>query len=122
MQRTQFTCDVCGVEKKESNHWWKMVEYLTGHQAGHLALYRWGNETITIDPVIHICGQDCATRKLSEFMAASTNEPAHSQRHQPVDQEPETGSQSQASQPQWSENGPIAETGKELNDSLLYNV
>ncbi len=103
-ERVQYTCDVCGAEKREANHWWLCVVNEDGFQ-----LAPWGStwydskQRPKVTPQ-HICGQDCATRKLSEFMSPPPP---------PNRQEPSTEARIQQqenpepAQPQWTEDGPI---------------
>ena len=65
-----FECDVCAVPKRDTNHWWK--GYLvkrdgTDHPAG-LLLVAW-DVVVDSDEPMHLCGEACATKKLSEVMA-----------------------------------------------------
>lgn len=74
MERTTFFCDVCGVEKKESNHWWRILLFKNNPKAP-LQLYPWdGNR---IEPAehltqLHLCGHGCVMQKVSEFMTGAT--------------------------------------------------
>lgn len=86
-----FQCDVCGswlavalreTPKPDTNHWWK--GYLvkrdgTDHPAG-LLLVAW-DVVVESDEAMHLCGEACATKKLSEVMAKplveGPDEPGH---------------------------------------------
>ncbi len=62
MKQESFTCDVCGAVKGRTNHWWKMDDdYPT------LQIVPWNIEPEG-ERFLHICGEACATKKLSEFM------------------------------------------------------
>lgn len=64
-EKTTYSCDVCGIEKKDSNHWWKAIEC-----DGGLKFFRWNYKISDATPVIHLCGPGCASVKLSKFMGA----------------------------------------------------
>lgn len=57
-----FTCDECGITKKESNHWWLMR--FSGHSVN---IVPWGNDNDLRDAII-VCGQECMMKKLSYWM------------------------------------------------------
>ena len=62
-----FTCDVCGQQKQETNHWFMLFEHLD-----KLVITTW----VTSDPtahkkaanVKHVCGEGCAQKALSKWM------------------------------------------------------
>lgn len=65
MIRTIFSCDQCGVEKKESNHW-----VLAYRIRGHLLFVPWATDPDTLplqynSEVYHLCGEGCSARLLS---------------------------------------------------------
>ncbi len=62
MKQESFTCDVCGTVKGPANHWW-----LFGIEGGRFAVFGPWDSRIS-DSELHICGEACATKKLSEFM------------------------------------------------------
>jgi hypothetical protein len=64
MKIENYKCDVCGATKGEANHWWVIA--ITQHE---FYLYGWHKNT---RPDFHVCGQACASKKLSEFMAGET--------------------------------------------------
>ena len=60
-----YVCDVCGKQKGEANHWWKIL--------------RVPGPRITVLPIdlpkrdeqaaeFHVCGCECVNRKVSELM------------------------------------------------------
>lgn len=61
-----YQCDGCGAEKREANHWWVIAV-----EAGVLHLvpldragtHKWDGFEI-------LCGQECVSKKVSEFMGA----------------------------------------------------
>ncbi len=66
MESTVYSCDGCGVPKKESNHWY----FVRLGSAFHI--YRWGSfiEGGSDGSVLirHFCGHACVQKKLSEWM------------------------------------------------------
>src|SRR5208337_3925780 len=56
--------DVCGSEKKETNHW-----YVAVNQSGELRVIGWHGKKIRRPNAKHLCGQICVHRLLDEFMA-----------------------------------------------------
>lgn len=71
MIRQTITCDICGSEKKQTNHW-----YVAVHHGGELRVIGWqGKKTQRVNAK-HLCGQKCVHRLLDEFLAgAATQEP-----------------------------------------------
>jgi hypothetical protein len=69
MIREGFTCDICGIDKKEANHWFTALE-----DKGTLKLNAWGMMNRK-HQVKHLCGQGCVHRFVDDFLAKnSTNE------------------------------------------------
>jgi hypothetical protein len=80
-----FECDVCGTPKRDTNHWWK--GYLVPrqgslHPAG-LLIVAW-DVVVESDAAMHLCGELCATKKLSEVMAKPLLIPADQPAFQPA--------------------------------------
>jgi hypothetical protein len=63
---TQYKCDGCGTEKKEANHWWVIA--VEGGVLHLISLDRAG--TRKWDGFEILCGQECVSKKVSEFMGA----------------------------------------------------
>jgi len=81
-ERVRYTCDICGVEKQDSNHWWEIAIF---DKTTPLQLFAWENR-LTGDSTwkkFHLCGHACVLRKVNEYLS------------QP------------AQQPQWTPDGPI---------------
>ncbi len=69
MIQQSFTCDICGIDKKEANHWFMAFE-----EKGTLKFGAWGALNRKRH-VKHLCGQRCVHRFLDDFLAGhSTNE------------------------------------------------
>lgn len=57
-----YKCDVCGVLKGETNHWFKIS---MGTAYAIVAKF---DVAETGESLSHVCGQSCAQHKLNEFM------------------------------------------------------
>lgn len=64
MIRQAISCDVCGTEKKQSNHWFVAYE-----KAGELRLGGWTSRNRVRPSVKHLCGQTCVHKLVDEFVA-----------------------------------------------------
>jgi len=60
------SCDICGAEKKQTNHWF--VAYT---QAGELRVSGWSSTNRLRAGSKHLCGQTCLHKLIDEFMAKS---------------------------------------------------
>lgn len=65
MQQVTYTCDVCQKQKQETNHWFLLLA-----DSKWVSFCHWDSEQANIGHIIHLCGQECATKKLSEFLSA----------------------------------------------------
>lgn len=67
----QFSCDVCGKQKQQANHWWVGTETDIGTHKSFV-FYPWPTgrrEAEAGKKVNHLCGQQCAIKALSEWMS-----------------------------------------------------
>ena len=64
MIRQAISCDVCGAEKKQTNHWFVACE-----QAGELRVSGWNSRNRLRAGSKHLCGQTCLHKLVDEFMA-----------------------------------------------------
>lgn len=62
--RQAISCDVCGTEKKQSNHWFVAHEH-----SGELRLSGWNSRNRTRPGSKHLCGQTCLHKLVDDFMA-----------------------------------------------------
>jgi hypothetical protein len=69
--RQAISCDVCGAEKKQTNHW-----YVTCEQAGELRLGGWSSRMRQRPNAKHLCGQTCLHKLVDEFIARSSGQRA----------------------------------------------
>lgn len=66
MIRQAISCDICGAEKKQTNHW-----FVASEQAGELRVSGWNSRNRLRPGTKHLCGQTCLHKLVDEFMARS---------------------------------------------------
>lgn len=66
MIRQAISCDICGAEKKQTNHW-----FVASEQAGELRVSGWSSRNRLRTGSKHLCGQTCLHKLLDEFLARS---------------------------------------------------
>ena len=64
MIRQSVSCDICGTEKKQTNHW-----FVAHEQAGELRLSGWSSRNRFRTGSKHLCGQTCLHKLVDDFMA-----------------------------------------------------
>jgi len=64
MIRQAISCDICGAEKKQTNHWF--VAYTHG---GELRVAGWNTNGRMRAGSKHLCGQTCLHKLMDEFIA-----------------------------------------------------
>jgi hypothetical protein len=64
--RQSVSCDICGTEKRQTNHWFVAHEH-----AGELRLSGWSSRNRSRAGSKHLCGQTCLHKLVDEFMARS---------------------------------------------------
>lgn len=64
MIRQAISCDICGAEKKQTNHWFVVTE-----QGGELRISGWSTRIRLRAGTRHLCGQTCLHKMVDEFMA-----------------------------------------------------
>jgi len=62
--RQAISCDICGSEKKQTNHW-----FVAYDQGGELRLSGWSSRNKLRPGTKHLCGQTCLHKLVDEFMA-----------------------------------------------------
>jgi hypothetical protein len=62
--RQAISCDICGAEKKQTNHW-----FVVSEQAGELRVSGWNTRNRMRPGSKHLCGQTCLHKLVDEFMA-----------------------------------------------------
>ncbi len=66
MIRQAISCDFCGTEKRQTNHWFVAYE-----QANELRVSGWTSRHRLRADAKHLCGQTCLHKLVDEFMAKS---------------------------------------------------
>lgn len=64
MIRQAISCDMCGAEKKQTNHWFVACEI-----SGELRVSGWNSRNRLRTGSKHLCGQACLHKLADEFMA-----------------------------------------------------
>jgi hypothetical protein len=62
--RQAISCDICGAEKKQTNHW-----FVAYNQAGELRVSGWNSRNRLRAESKHLCGQTCLHKLVDEFFA-----------------------------------------------------
>jgi hypothetical protein len=62
--RQAISCDICGTEKKQTNHW-----FVAYDQAGELRVSGWSSRNRLRPGSKHLCGQTCLHKLVDDFMA-----------------------------------------------------
>jgi len=62
--RQAISCDICGAEKKQTNHW-----FVAWEQAGELRVSGWNSRNRLRAGSKHLCGQVCLHKLADDFMA-----------------------------------------------------
>jgi hypothetical protein len=64
--RQAISCDICGAEKKQTNHW-----FVASEQGGELRVCGWNSRNKLRAGTKHLCGQTCLHKLVDEFMAGT---------------------------------------------------
>jgi hypothetical protein len=80
--RQAISCDICGTEKRQTNHWFVVYE-----QAGELRVSAWGAQGRLRPSTRHLCGQTCLHKLVDDFMARSVAARVHAASAAEVDPE-----------------------------------
>jgi hypothetical protein len=62
--RQAISCDICGSEKKQTNHW-----FVAYDQGGELRVSGWNSRNRLRPGSKHLCGQTCLHKLVDNFMA-----------------------------------------------------
>jgi hypothetical protein len=62
--RQAISCDICGTEKRRTNHWFVAYE-----QSGELRVGGWNSAYLSCSGTKHLCGETCLHKLISKFMA-----------------------------------------------------
>jgi hypothetical protein len=69
--REAITCDLCGTERKQTNHW-----FVAYDQEGEVRVSGLNSLNRQRPGVMHLCGQACVHKLVDEFMARTLDERA----------------------------------------------
>jgi hypothetical protein len=86
--RLAISCDICGAEKKQTNHWFVAYEH-----AGELRIGGWNSRYCKRVGSRHLCGQTCLHKLVDEFMAQTIAEDREIAAAELASQEPQVVSQ-----------------------------
>jgi hypothetical protein len=64
MIRQAISCDICGAEKRQTNHWFVAYEH-----GDELRLCGWNSRYRKRPGSMHLCGQKCLHKLVDDFMA-----------------------------------------------------
>ena len=78
MLKQTYTCDVCGAERKEGNHWFSVL-----FTSGGAHLRKWQERG---DSDYHLCGQECVHKMLDKWMIRPTPAPTPKEEPEPAHQ------------------------------------
>jgi hypothetical protein len=69
-----YACDVCQTQKKDTNHWWLMWIREVDEprfEVPAMELTPWNTSALD-KAAIHLCGEACVAKKVSEFLNAKS--------------------------------------------------
>lgn len=61
MIQQAITCDICGIEKRQTNHW-----FLVREESGELRISGWKPLQILFPGTLHLCGETCVHKLISQ--------------------------------------------------------
>lgn len=64
MIRQAISCDICGAEKKQTNHW-----FVAHENGGEIRVSGWNSRNRMRPGSKHLCGQTCLHKLVDDFMA-----------------------------------------------------
>lgn len=64
-----FACDVCGTQKKTTNHWLIFSPYKSDGDRDAFQVQQWDVERANYNWVTHVCGAECLGKKVAQFVA-----------------------------------------------------
>lgn len=78
MIETKVTCDVCGVEKRETNHWYTLhlQRYETVYYFTRLVITSFNPVEQTTGTQKHACGNSCTQKLVERWLQAESLEPS----------------------------------------------
>lgn len=64
--KKSYVCDVCGVERKEVNHWFVLLD-LRSAVSGGIAIRSFANGK-DLPEAEHLCGQSCVQKRVDAYL------------------------------------------------------
>lgn len=70
MRKETYNCDICGVERREANHWF----FARSPGPGTLTVLTWeaawalGTSAMGAEGMLHLCGTECLQRYLGRWI------------------------------------------------------
>ena len=61
-----ITCDVCGKQKQQTNHWWMYDRPLKAYPDSGFVVWQWDDKHAK--QYKSACGQECITKAVNEWM------------------------------------------------------
>jgi len=61
--RQVITCDICGSQKQQTNHWFVLYE-----ESGELRISGWNSLHLLSPEAKHLCGEACVHKLISHFL------------------------------------------------------
>jgi hypothetical protein len=58
-----ITCDICGSQKRQANHW-----FVAREESGELRISGWNSLHLQFPETKHLCGETCAHKLISQFL------------------------------------------------------
>ncbi len=80
MIRQAISCDICGNEKKQTNHWFVAYE-----QGAELRVSGWNSRNRLRPGTKHLCGQTCLHKLVDDFMAMAIGQKTQSKAQAPLE-------------------------------------
>jgi hypothetical protein len=78
--RQAISCDLCGNEKKQTNHWFVAYE-----QGGELRVSGWSSRNRLRPGTKHLCGQTCLHKLVDDYMARAISQKTPAASHSEID-------------------------------------
>ena len=66
MREDAYRCDMCGIMRTPSNHWW-----LIKIDAKGFSLSEWDTKKAKLKTIKHLCGQGCVHKTVDKFFSPS---------------------------------------------------
>lgn len=66
--RQVITCNICGSQKRQTNHW-----FVAYQETGELRISGWNSLRLLSPGTKHLCGEACAHKLISQFLMRSVD-------------------------------------------------